>query len=97
MEIRVSRHAEQRMRERCGLNKKSVERMAQKAFDRGIMHSQTRGKLYNWVTSKYFVNQKANNLRIYGDYLYIFDENVLVTVFRVPNNLLKNIENMVRR
>lgn len=95
--IKVSRHAEMRIRERQGLNKKSIERMAQKAFDKGIRHEQTKGNLNKWLTSKYFVNQQANNLRIYGDYLYVFDGNILVTVFRVPNNLLKNIDDMVRK
>lgn len=87
--IKVSRHAEMRIRERQGLNKKSIERMAQKAFDKGIRHEQTRGNLNKWLTSKYFVNKQANNLRIYG--------NILVTVFRVPNNLLKNMESMARK
>lgn len=95
--IKVSRHAEIRIRERQGLNKKSIERMAQKAFDKGIRHEQTKGNLNKWLTSKYFVNKQANNLRIYGDYLYVFDGNTLVTVFRVPNNLLKNIDDMVRK
>ena len=96
MEIKVSRHAEMRMRERCGLNKKSIERMAQKAYDNGIKHNQTKGSLNKWVTSVYLRNENARELCIYGDYLYIFDDGILVTVFRVPNNLLKNISDMIK-
>lgn len=36
MKVEITRHAEQRMRERCGLNKKSIDRIAQKAFDKSV-------------------------------------------------------------
>ena len=97
MQIRVSRHALQRLRERCGLNKKSAERLAQKAYEKGIRHGQTKGNLNKWVTAQHFKNENIDNLIIYGDNLYLFDGEILVTVFRVPNNLLKNLENMVKR
>lgn len=97
MQVKVSRHAFQRIRERCGLNKKSAERLAQKAFDNGIRHGQTKGNLYKWVTAQYFKNENIDNLIIYGDNLYLFDGYTLVTVFRVPNNLLKNLDSMVKR
>lgn len=97
MQVKVSHHAFQRIRERCGLNRKSAERLAQRAFERGIKHEQTKGRLNKWVTSQYFRNENIDNLIIYGDNIYLFDGNILVTVFRVPHDLLKNIEYMVRR
>ena len=36
--------------------------MAQKAFDNGITHSQTKGRLNKWVTGLYFRNKNANNI-----------------------------------
>lgn len=39
----ISEHAEQRLKERCGFTKKSRERMADRAFNEGITHSQTKG------------------------------------------------------
>lgn len=91
MKIKVSKHAEQRMRERCGLNKKSIERIAQKAYNKGIKHESTKGRLNKWITCVYFKNTKANNIRLYGDMLYIFCDNVLVTVFQIPHNIAKNL------
>ncbi len=41
----VSKHAGERLRERCGFNKKTIERMADKAFKEGIPHSKTKGRL----------------------------------------------------
>lgn len=65
MKIEITRHAEQRMRERLGLNKKSIERMAQRAYDNGICHNETRGNLNKWITKVYFSNKNANNIRLY--------------------------------
>lgn len=87
--VTVSKHAEKRLKERCGLNKRSVKRMADKAFTDGIRHSDTRGRLNKWVTSLYFYNQTANNIRLYGDKAYIFAGSTLVTVFQIPPGLLK--------
>ena len=95
--MEVSMHAAERLKERCGLNKKSMQRMAQKAFDEGIRHSQTLGRLNKWVTGLYFNNQNANNIRLYGDKAYIFCNEILVTVIQIPAVLMKDFKKMVRR
>ncbi len=43
--MKITRHAEKRLKERCGLNRESGRRMAQKEFDEGIRHSRTKGRL----------------------------------------------------
>ena len=40
-------------------------------------------------------NSSAQNLRIYGDKLYIFSNDVLITVFNIPNNLKKDLAKMI--
>ena len=94
--IEISKHAEERLKGRCGLNKKACKRIVQKAFDEGIKHSQTKGRLNKWITSLYFKNQRADNIRIYGDKAYIFCSVVLVTVIQVPVSLMKDLKNMVK-
>ncbi len=37
--MHISKHARQRMKERCGFNKKSQERMSKKALECGITHA----------------------------------------------------------
>lgn len=91
----LSNHAKTRMKERCGFNKKSCERMAEKAFNEGICHNQTKGPLNKWVTSLYFKNKKSNNIRLYGDKAYIFCDETLVTVLQIPTNLMKNLNKMI--
>lgn len=95
--IQVSKHAETRLRERCGINRKSAQRIAEKAFNDGIQHSQTKGNLKKWVTSLYFNNKAANNIRLYGDKAYIFGGEVLITVLQIPSNLRNDMRSLVDR
>lgn len=93
----ISNHARQRMKERCGFSRKAQDRMAEKAFYEGITHKQTKGRLHKWVTSLFFKNCNANNIRLYGDNAYIFCGETLVTVIPVPNDLKKYFERMVKK
>lgn len=95
--MNISNHAKQRMKERCGFNKKSQERMAEKAFNEGITHKQTRGRLNKWITSLFFKNCNANNIRIYGDNAYIFCGKTLVTVIPVPSNIRRDMDKMIEK
>ena len=95
--MRVSNHAKMRMKQRCGLNGKSCERIAKKAFEHVIHHNETKGLLNKWVTTLYFKNQNANNIRLYGDKAYIFCEDVLVTVIQIPSDLTKDMKSMIKR
>lgn len=95
--IQVSKHAETRLRERCGINRKSAQRIAEKAFNEGIQHSQTKGNLKKWVTSLYFHNKTANNIRLFGDKAYIFSDSVLITVLQIPSNLRNDMRSLVNR
>ena len=88
IEAIVTNHAKKRIKERCGLNKKSIQRMATKALEEGHTHSETKGRLNKWMTSLYFRGSKANNIRLYGEKAYIFRDTVLITVIPIPNNLL---------
>lgn len=85
--IEVSRHAYERLHERCGLSRKAATRMAKKAFYIGMKHSDTKGQINRWITSLYFNNKNANNIRLYGNFAYIFCNKILITVLEIPNNL----------
>ena len=95
--ITISKHAEARLRERTGLGKKSCERIAKKAFEQGISHSQTKGNLNKWITSVYFRSNHAVNVRILGDKAFLFSkDDVLVTVLQVPQNLARELKKYVK-
>ena len=93
--MKVTKHAKDRLKERNGFNKKSIDRMARKALDEGIPHSKTKGNLNKWVTARYFANKNANNIRIYGDKAYIFNDEILITIIQIPASLMKDLDKMI--
>lgn len=72
-------------------------RNAQKAFDLGVKHSETNGRLNKYLTAIYFTNKTINNLRIYHRHVYLFAGDVLVTVLNLPNNLWPQAESCEKR
>lgn len=49
--MQVTKHAKERLKERCGLNDKSSERMAKIAYEKGLRHGDLTGNLKKWWTS----------------------------------------------
>lgn len=90
--ITISRHAEKRMKERCGFNKKSIERIVKRAYEKGTDYKDTTGLLKRWIKKIHLKNKKANEYRVYGQMLYIFDNGKLVTVLHIPNELKKELK-----
>lgn len=90
--IVVTNHALRRLAKRSGLSKTAAMRMAEKAYVDGVTHKETKGNLNRWVTSQYFVNRKANNIRLYGDKAFIFCSNILITVLQIPHDLVKDVK-----
>lgn len=85
METVVTQHGKKRLKERVGLNKKSAEKNADKAFQEGIKHSEVSGSLRKYFDALYLQNRSANNIRIYGEKVYLFGGNKLITVLNLPN------------
>lgn len=97
MAVVVTKHAEKRLRERMGLKKKSVQRAAEMAYEKGIKHAETNGNLNKWITSLYFNNKTANNIRIYNDKAWIFAGQNLITVLQIPASLKKSVKDVLNR
>lgn len=87
MEILVSRHADSRLKERLGLPKSARKRMAQRAFEQGWKHSEARGKLKRYMDHCWLSHKNCENVRIYGEHLWLFSGPMLVTVFEIPKNM----------
>lgn len=97
MSVIVTKHAEKRLRERMGLGKRAIQRAAETAFDKGIKHAETTGNLNKWVTSLYFNNKTANNIRLYNDKAWIFAGKNLITVLQIPASLKKSVNEVLNR
>lgn len=84
-ELQVSKHGAKRARQRVGLPKKAVERNAQRALAEGIGYREATGALRRYISWLYeLYDGNGNNIRIYGDKVWIFHDSILITVLNVP-------------
>lgn len=90
----LTRHGTTRMKERCDVNKnKQVKKLAEKAFKKGLKHSEVTGKLKNYMSYLYFRNNKATNVRLWKGKAYLFDNKYrLITVLNIPKAHLRDVE-----
>lgn len=83
--INISKHACKRARQRYRWNSSTLERMAARAFETGLQTNNTRGYLKKYMDEKY--EMYKSNLRVYGETLFVFADNNLVTIWALPFEL----------
>jgi hypothetical protein len=76
------------MKERCGCNKSAHQKIAATALEKGITHAQTSGSLKRYLDSLFLKHRTANNLRIWGDKVFVFRGDVLITVLQLPQKYM---------
>lgn len=85
--IQVTNHAQKRFKQRLGLPKKACQRHAEIAFQNGFKHADARGNAKKYLDRLFLEHRTATNMRIYGDVVYIFNHETLITVFGLPKNV----------
>jgi hypothetical protein len=81
----ITAHGEDRVQERIGLPKRAIKRLATKALNEGITHSQTSGALHKYLSQVYLKHHKASGMKLYGEFIWIFKGATLLTVLNLPN------------
>ena len=89
MEYSVTNHAYKRAKKRMRWSKSTTNKMARLALEKGKSHSDIKGKLNRYISKLWFTNKTANNTKIYGEDVYLFNNNTLITIYRVPTQLIK--------
>lgn len=92
--IEITAHGHRRMKQRCG---KSMDRLATIAFERGLCLSETSGSLRRYITSLYLFNCTADNIRLYGDKVYIFSGEILITVLDTPREYRETVRRLMEK
>ena len=93
---RASKHAKKRVKERCGVSKKTADRVAKLARERGVERENTKGPLRRWLDAKYLNSDANSTLVVWGDKAYVFSaQNVLVTCLQIPSVITKNMKRMI--
>ena len=85
-------HGGKRSKERCGLGKSASSRMADRALEQGLRHSEVAGSLRRFLDSLYLSHCNATNMRIWNKKVYLFRQNVLITIIDVPARYHKTID-----
>lgn len=85
MKAILTDHAIQRARERLGLGKDSLSRMADKALRVGIRHAETNGGLKRYISGLWESGgERVNNARIFGEVIFLFADKTLITLYQLP-------------
>ena len=93
-DARASNHARKRVKERCGVSKKSANRMAELALERGVLREHTKGPLRKWLDNRY--TSENGQIVAWGDKAYIFsDQKILITVLQIPSAITRNMKSMI--
>lgn len=95
--MRVSRHGEYRTRKRVGVPKSAVKRLAAKAMAEGITRHDTHGPLRRYLDALYYYNESANNIRIWGEKVWIFSDHTLITVLDLPQKYKARANSIAKR
>lgn len=82
--MQVSHHGAQRVRERLGVPKRAVTRMAEKALAEGRQHSDFSGSFRRYLDATFFRYRTASNMRVYAGHLFIFSKDTLITAWLLP-------------
>lgn len=90
--IIVSDHAYYRAKERLSLKPHALEKLAERAYDKGISFKESKGELKKYLEKPSDAIKWANNIRIYGEVAFVFNDNVLITVYQIPSRLKHHLK-----
>jgi len=93
----ITHHASDRAWDRLGLKPDSVQRLANMAFANGIRQEDTAGSQARYLGALFMQEKTANNLRVYGDAVFIFVGNVLVTAHHLPHRYRETVRKIKLR
>ena len=91
---KLTKHSISRLEQRCGVSRKNASTVARRAFRTGITHTETHGNLHRFLDSIYLSQKKGTNMKIYGNAVFVFKNNVLITVISVPDNLMNDVKEL---
>lgn len=90
LSVIVTQHAYERAKERLNWKRSVVDKMAIIAYTEGVGHNKMKGTLSRYITKLWHTNKEANNIRIYGETIFFFSHNILITLYQLPTSLKKH-------
>lgn len=93
---KITKHAYDRAKERMSISHHALDRMAGLVLDHGVKKDDTRGMLNGYLNQFSGLGGTANDTRVYGEYVYVFEQETLITVYQLPNALRRYLR-LVRK
>lgn len=88
----VTEHAAKRMKERMGLSKKSLERIANKAYEKGLTMNEVKGEVLSYMINVRSKSAPGTKIKLYADKTWIFTNGNLVTIYNTPSTLKHKVD-----
>ena len=94
----ITTHGDKRARERTGITRKAVQRMANKIFVGGYTPQEFSGPFRRYLDGVYGSTDSHREIRVYGEQIWVFGyENVLITVLVLPRKYRNKIRSKKAR
>lgn len=94
----MSKHGEERVRERCGVPKRAVKGVIEKAYTRGIERVETTGDIRRLLDSIYIESNDLSAIKLYNEKVWVFGrESSLLTVFELSSCYKNTYRKILRR
>lgn len=87
----ISSHAYKRARQRISWSRNALNRMTVLAFTQGIRRKHLKGKLKYFTNDMMLGYERQSVIRIYGQIIFIFRNQTLVTLYHIPVELRKHL------
>lgn len=81
----ISEHGYTRLKQRNGWSRKASARMIGKVYQNGLRPDQVKGYLKSWINNKADYGKDGNEFVLFGEKLYIFNGNTMITVLPTPS------------
>lgn len=92
MDLIATNHAYDRAKERFSWRADVLDKMMVRAFKEGIRFKDTKGQLARYIRKNKRNHPHVDDVRIYGQNIYFFSEQRLITLYRVPTKLIKYLK-----
>lgn len=89
--MHITKHSEERCKDRLGLSKKITGKVAEKAIKEGKGLNDLKGSLKRYIGYIYLKNdRKFTHIRVYNQKIFLFTETyILVTILELPSKYKK--------
>lgn len=94
-DIIITNHARRRIGERAGIKKRAIQRFVNKAFDEGLTEADVSGDFFNYLTKVLESKESVNGVRIYHDCLFLFDGNILITMWTLDAHWIRALKRFI--